>query len=87
MDLKNAAGVNTSKLAPKSDVANLKAKDDKINQLWPSKDCECEFDKSCDVRECLDYENCKCRKIDNLISSLMNVVKILMEMKWFIMQL
>ena len=55
--------------------------------MWPSKDCECEFDKSCDVRECLDYENCKCRKIDNLVSSLMNVVKILMEMKWFIMQL
>ena len=24
--------------------------------------CECECDKSCDVREYLDYENCKCRK-------------------------
>ena len=30
--------------------------------------CECECDKSCDVDECLDYENCKCRKklIDKL---------------------
>ena len=27
----------------------------------PSK-CECECNKSCDVGECLDYENCKCRK-------------------------
>ena len=24
--------------------------------------CECEFDKSCDVGEYLDYKNCKCRK-------------------------
>ena len=24
--------------------------------------CECECDKSCDVREYLDYENCNCRK-------------------------
>ena len=24
--------------------------------------CECECDKSCDVGEYLDYENCKCRK-------------------------
>ena len=30
---------------------------------------ECECDKSCDVGEYLDYENCKCRKrlVDNLI--------------------
>ena len=27
----------------------------------PSK-CECECNKSCDVGECLDYENCNCRK-------------------------
>ena len=25
--------------------------------------CECECDKSCDIGEYLDYENCKCRKI------------------------
>ena len=24
--------------------------------------CECECDKSCDIGEYLDYENCKCRK-------------------------
>ena len=24
--------------------------------------CECKCDKSCDVGECLDYANCKCRK-------------------------
>ena len=27
----------------------------------PSK-CECECDKTCDINEYLDYENCKCRK-------------------------
>ena len=29
---------------------------------WNPSNCECECDKSCDVGECLDYENCKCRK-------------------------
>ena len=31
--------------------------------------CECKCDKSFDVRKCLDYENCKCRKrlIDKLV--------------------
>ena len=31
--------------------------------------CECGCDKSCDVSEYLDYENCKCRKklVDKLI--------------------
>ena len=31
--------------------------------------CKCECDKSCDVGECLDYENCKCRKslVDKLV--------------------
>ena len=24
--------------------------------------CDCKCDKCCDVVECLDYENCKCRK-------------------------
>ena len=24
--------------------------------------CECECDKSCDIGEYLDHENCKCRK-------------------------
>ena len=29
---------------------------------WNPSNCECECDKSCDVSEYLDYENCKCRK-------------------------
>ena len=30
--------------------------------IWNPSNCEFECDKSCDVREYLDYENCKCRK-------------------------
>ena len=30
--------------------------------IWNTCNCECEYDKSCDVGEYLDYENCKCRK-------------------------
>ena len=30
--------------------------------IWNSSNCECECDKSCDVAEYLDYENCECRK-------------------------
>ena len=39
---------------------------DKVFNWDPSK-CEC--DKSCDVGECLDYKNCKCRKrlVDKLV--------------------
>ena len=36
--------------------------------FWNSSNCECKFDKSCDVAEYLDYENCKCRK--NLVDKL-----------------
>ena len=43
-------------------------------------------EKLCDVGEYLNYENCKCRK-SWLINYLENVVKILMEIKWFIMWL
>ena len=36
---------------------------------WNPSHWECEFDKSCDVVEYLDYESCKCRKrlIDKLV--------------------
>ena len=34
---------------------------DKGYALNPS-NCECECDKSCDIGEYLDYENCKCKK-------------------------
>ena len=30
--------------------------------IWNPSNCECEFDKACDIGEYLDYENCKCRK-------------------------
>ena len=29
--------------------------------IWNPSNCECQCDKSCDVGEYLDYENCKCR--------------------------
>ena len=37
--------------------------------IWNLCNCECECDKLCDVREYLDYKNCKCRKrlIDKLV--------------------
>ena len=30
--------------------------------IWNPSNCECECDKSCNVGEHLDYENCTCRK-------------------------
>ena len=30
--------------------------------IWNPSNCKCEYDKSCDVGKCLDYDNCKCRK-------------------------
>ena len=37
--------------------------------IWNPCNCECECDKSCEVGEYLDYENCKCRKklVDKLV--------------------
>ena len=37
--------------------------------IWNPSNCECECHKLCDVREYLDYANCKCRKrlIDKLV--------------------
>ena len=37
--------------------------------IWNPSNCECEFDKSCDIGEYIDYKNCKCRKriIDKLV--------------------
>ena len=37
--------------------------------IWNPSNCECECDKSCNVGEYLDYENCKCRKtiVDKLV--------------------
>ena len=30
--------------------------------IWNPSNCECQCDKSCNIGEYLDYENCKCRK-------------------------
>ena len=37
--------------------------------IWDPSNCECEYDKSCDVGEYLDYKNCKCRNkfVDKLV--------------------
>ena len=37
--------------------------------IWNPSNCECECDKSCDVGEYLNYENCKCGKklVDKLV--------------------
>ena len=69
-------------------------------QRWNEGKCRCECneligkgmwdkgfkcDKSCDIGEFLDYKKCKCRYkiVDKLLEEL---VKILMEIKWFIMR-
>ena len=30
--------------------------------IWNPSNCECEWDKSCDIGEYLDYSYCKCKK-------------------------
>ena len=30
--------------------------------VWNPSNCECKCDKNCNIGECLDYGNCKCRK-------------------------
>ena len=44
---------------------------------WNPSNCECECDKSCDVGEYLDYENCKCRKrlVDKLVDECDKIVE------------
>ena len=44
--------------------------------IWNLSNCECECDKSCDLGEYLDYENCKRRK-NQLINWLKSVLKML----------
>ena len=43
--------------------------------IWNPSNCEC--DKSCDIAEYLDYQNCKCRKrlIDKLVDECTKTVK------------
>ena len=44
--------------------------------IWNSSNCEYEGDKSCDVWEYLDYENCKCRKrlVDKVVEELLKIL-------------
>ena len=44
---------------------------------WNPSNCECECDKSCDIGEYLDYENCKCRKrvVDKLVEECTETVE------------
>ena len=44
--------------------------------IWNPSNCECECDKSCDIGEYLDHENCKCKK-NQLINYLKNVPTLL----------
>ena len=53
---------------------------------WNPSNCECECDKSCDIGEYLDYENCKCKKglVDKLLDECdedIDEVKIVSESK------
>ena len=45
--------------------------------IWNSSNCECEFDKSFDIDEYLDYENCKCIKklVDKLVEKYTELMK------------
>ena len=45
--------------------------------IWILSNYGCEYDKSCDVGECLDYKNCKCRKklVDKLVEECNEIVE------------
>ena len=45
--------------------------------IWNPSNCKCESDKSCDVSQYLDYENCKCIKklVDKLVEECIETVE------------
>ena len=45
--------------------------------FWNPSNCECEYDKACDVGEYLDYEHCKCRRklVDKLVDKCTETVR------------
>ena len=45
--------------------------------FWNPSNCECEYDKACDVGEYLDYEHCKCRRklVDKLVDKCTETVQ------------
>ena len=51
--------------------------------IWNPSNCECKYDKVCDVGEYLDYENCKCRKnlVDKLVEECTEIVEEVMLAK------
>ena len=48
-----------------------------IAYIWNPSNCQCECDKSCDVGEYLDYNNCKYRKrlLDKLVEKCVKTIK------------
>ena len=54
--------------------------------IWNPSNCECECDKSCDVGEYLDFENCRKRLIDKLVEECIENIdeKIYIQVKWLI---
>ena len=51
--------------------------------IWNTSNCECECDKSCEIGEYLEYENCNFRKkiVDKLVQG---CSEILIKVKWFL---
>ena len=45
--------------------------------IWNPSNCEYEGGKSCDVGECLEYKNCKCRKklVDKLVEECNEIIE------------
>ena len=45
--------------------------------IWTPTNCECECDKSRDIGEYVDYENCKCKKrlVDKLVEECTETVE------------
>ena len=54
--------------------------------IWNPSNCECECDKSCDVGDYLDFENCRKRLIDKLVEECIENIdeKIYIQVKWLI---
>ena len=46
--------------------------------IWTPTNCECECDKSRDIGEYVDYENCKCKKrlVDKLVEECTETVEV-----------
>ena len=77
------AGVCNNKQCWNNDKCRWECKEliDKVvcnkGYAWNPSNCECECNKSCDVGEYLDYENCKCRKmlVDKLVEECNEIVE------------